>query len=155
MAEYVAGRGTTALGIIGTVLGSIGTAGGLSLLGNPAQAAVAYENTGACMHDVQIMQQMAEKDSQIARLESEKYTNNAVIDLYKYVDGELKSLRAESNNKWTDQAVINANLSNGLTAVNGQVQSIAQTVANITRTAVPSSAICNFGGCSTCGTSNI
>nr|DAU72909.1 MAG TPA: hypothetical protein [Caudoviricetes sp.] len=31
MAEYVAGRGTTALGIIGTVLGSIGTAGsGLS-----------------------------------------------------------------------------------------------------------------------------
>lgn len=155
MAEYVAGRGTTALGIIGTVLGSIGTAGGLSLLGTPAQAAVAYENTGACMHDVQIMQQMAEKDSQIARLESEKYTNNAVIDLYKYVDGELKSLRAESNNKWTDQAVINANLSNGLTAVNGQVQSIAQTVANITRTAVPSSAICNFGGCSTCGTSNI
>lgn len=27
MAEYVAGKGTTALGIIGTVLGSIGTAG--------------------------------------------------------------------------------------------------------------------------------
>ena len=155
MAEYVAGRGTTALGIIGTVLGSIGTAGGLSLLGAPAQAALAYENTGACMHDVQTMQEMAEKDSQIARLESEKYTNNAVIDLYKYVDGELKNLRADSNNKWTDQAVINANLSNGLTAVNGQVQSIAQTVANITRTAVPSSAICNFGGCSTCGTSNI
>jgi hypothetical protein len=37
MAEFVAGKGTTALGIIGTVLGSLGVAGnsgaGLNLLG--------------------------------------------------------------------------------------------------------------------------
>jgi hypothetical protein len=38
MAEFVAGKGTTALGIIGTVLGSLGVAGsngmGLNLFGN-------------------------------------------------------------------------------------------------------------------------
>ena len=82
MAEYVAGRGTTALGIIGTVLGSIGTAGsGLNLLG--ANPAAVYENSSVCVHDMQMTQELAKKDAEISRLESEKYTNNAVIDLYK------------------------------------------------------------------------
>lgn len=53
MAEYVAGRGTTALGIIGTVLGSIGTAGsGLNLFG--ARPAEVYENSNVCVHDMQM-----------------------------------------------------------------------------------------------------
>lgn len=156
MAEYVAGKGTTALGIIGTVLGSIGTAGsGLNLLG--ANPAAVYENTNVCVHDMQMTQELAKKDAEISRLESEKYTNNAVIDLYKYIDGELKGMREQSNGKWTEQAVINANLSNGLTALSGQVANTAQLVAQITKTAVPSSAICNFNnGCgSCCGSVNI
>lgn len=147
MAEYVAGRGTTALGIIGTVLGSIGTAGnGLNLLGGGD-----YQNQGVCVHDMQLAQEIAKKDAEIARLQGEQYTNNAVIDLYKYIDGELKGMREQSNTKWTEQAVVNANLSNGLTVVSSQAQSTAQLVAQITRTAVPSSAICNFGGCGSCG----
>ena len=156
MAEYVAGRGTTALGIIGTVLGSIGTAGsGLNLFG--ARPAAVYENTNVCVHDMQMTQELAKKDAEISRLESEKYTNNAVIDLYKYIDGELKGMREQSNSKWTEQAVVNANLSNGLTALSGQAASTAQLVAQITKTAVPSSAICNFNsGCgSCCGSVNV
>lgn len=153
MADYVAGRGTTALGIIGTVLGSIGTAGsGLNILGgNPAAAN--YQNQGVCVHDMQMAQEIAQKDATIARLQGEQYTNNAVIDLYKYIDGELKEMREQGNQKWTDQAVVNANLSNGLTAVSAQAQATAQLVASITKTAVPSSAICNFGcnSCSSCG----
>jgi hypothetical protein len=47
MAEFVAGRGTTALGIIGTVLGSLGVAGnngmGLNLFGN--------NQNGCCSED--------------------------------------------------------------------------------------------------------
>lgn len=47
--------------------------------------------------------------------------------------------------------VVNANLSNGLTALSGQAASTAQLVAQITKTAVPSSAICNFNsGCGSC-----
>lgn len=156
MAEYVAGRGTTALGIIGTVLGSIGTAGsGLNLLG--ANPAAVYENNAVCVHDMQMTQELAQKDAQIARLESKQYTNDAVINLYKYVDGEFKTMREQLNAKWTEQAVVNANLSNGLTALSGQVQSTAQLVAQITKTAVPSSAICNFNsGCGSCsGSVNI
>lgn len=156
MAEYVAGRGTTALGIIGTVLGSIGTAGsGLNLLG--ANPAAVYENSNICVHDAQMMQELAKKDAEISRLQGEQYTNNAVIDLYKYIDGELKNMREQSNGKWTEQAVVNANLSNGLTALSGQAASTAQLVAQITKTAVPSSAICNFNsGCgSCCGSVNV
>lgn len=156
MAEYVAGRGTTALGIIGTVLGSIGTAGsGLNLLG--ANPAAVYENNAVCVHDMQMTQELAQKDAQIARLESKQYTNDAVIDLYKYVDGEFKTMREQLNAKWTEQAVVNANLSNGLTALSGQAASTAQLVAQITKTAVPSSAICNFNsGCGSCsGSVNI
>lgn len=151
MAEYVAGKGTTALGIIGTVLGSIGTAGsGLNLLG--ANPAAVYENANVCVHDMQMTQELAKKDAEISRLQGEQYTNNAVIDLYKYIDGELKGMREQSNGKWTEQAVVNANLSNGLTALSGQAASTAQLVAQITKTAVPSSAICNFNnGCGSCG----
>mgnify|MGYP004543849031 CR=1 FL=1 len=151
MAEYVAGKGTTALGIIGTVLGSIGTAGsGLNLLG--ARPAAVYENNAVCVHDMQMTQELAKKDAEISRLQGEQYTNNAVIDLYKYIDGELKGMREQSNGKWTEQAVVNANLSNGLTALSGQVANTAQLVAQITKTAVPSSAICNFNsGCGSCG----
>lgn len=156
MAEYVAGRGTTALGIIGTVLGSIGTVGsGLNLLG--ANPAAVYENSNVCVHDMQMAQELAQKDAQISRLESEKYADSVGLGLYKYIDGELKSIREQSNTKWTEQAVVNANLSNGLTALSGQAASTAQLVAQITKTAVPSSAICNFNsGCgSCCGSVNV
>lgn len=155
MAEYVAGRGTTALGIIGTVLGSIGTAGTLGAGANilsgvkPANAAP-YEMTGACMHDVDTLKELMEKDAEIARYRSEKYSDKVGLELYKYIDGELKDLRENQNNKWTDQAVINATVNQGLTALSGQVTAVAETVSQITKVAVPQSAICNFG----CGCNN-
>ena len=152
MAEYVAGKGTTALGIIGTVLGSIGTAGvagnGLlsGLTGKQAVAAP-YEMTGACMHDVDTLKEFMAKDAEIAKYKSEKYADGVGIELYKYIDGELKDIRATQNAKWTDQAVINATLNQGLTALSGQVTAVANTVNQITKVAVPQSSICNFGCC--------
>lgn len=156
MAEYVAGRGTTAMSILGTTFGAIGTvASGLNLAGT--RPAAVYENNAVCVHDMKMAQELAQKDAQIARLDSKQYTNDAVIDLYKYVDGEFKTIREQLNAKWTEQAVVNANLSNGLTALSGQAASTAQLVAQITKTAVPSSAICNFNsGCgSCCGSVNV
>lgn len=158
MAEYVAGKGTTALGIIGTVLGSIGTAGvagnGGILPGLTGKQAVApYEMTGACMHDVSTLKELMAKDAEIAKLNSEKYSDKVGIELYKYIDGELKDIRATQNAKWTDQAVINATMNQGLTALSGQVTAVANTVNQITKVAVPQSSICNFGCCG-CGCNN-
>lgn len=151
MAEYVAGRGTTALGIIGTVLGSIGTAGtlgtGANILSGGRAVNAPYEMTGACMHDVDTLKELMEKDAEIARYRSEKYSDTVGLELYKYIDGELKDMRADQNAKWTDQAVINATVNQGLTALSGQVTAVADTVNQITKVAVPQSAICNFGCC--------
>lgn len=151
MAEYVAGRGTTALGIIGTVLGSIGTAGtlgtGANILSGGRSAGAPYEMTGACMHDVDTLKELMAKDAEIARYRSEKYSDTVGLELYKYIDGELKDMRADQNAKWTDQAVINATVNQGLTALSGQVTAVANTVNQITKVAVPQSAICNFGCC--------
>lgn len=151
MAEYVAGRGTTALGIIGTVLGSIGTAGtlgtGANILSGGRSTGAPYEMTGACMHDVDTLKELMAKDAEIARYRSEKYSDTVGLELYKYIDGELKDMRADQNAKWTDQAVINATVNQGLTALSGQVTAVANTVNQITKVAVPQSAICNFGCC--------
>ncbi len=154
MAEYMAGKGTTALGIIGTVLGSIGTAGtlgtGANILTGAKPVAASYEMTGACMHDVDTLKELMNKDAEIARYRSEKYADNVGLELYKYIDGELKEMRENQNNKWTDQAVINATVNQGLTALGGQVGAVAETVSQITRVAVPQSSICNFGCCNGC-----
>jgi hypothetical protein len=65
MAEFVAGKGTTALGIIGTVLGSLGVAGnngmGLNLFGN--------SNCG-CSEDHVVNRYEAAQEAKIAQLES-------------------------------------------------------------------------------------
>ena len=149
MAEYIAGKGTTAMGVIGTVLGSIGAAGilngtGLNLLGNnPAQT-------------IDYVREIENKDMELAQLRAEKYSDKSNLEVYKYFDGELKELRSELNTKFTDQAVINSTLSNGLATINNQVTTITNLVAGITKTAVPSSAICNFGcGCNPCSNGNI
>ena len=147
MADYVAGRGTTALGIIGTVLGGLGTVGAI----HPGISATSYEGTGACMHDLETAKECAAKDAEISRLKSEQYANNVGIEVYKELAGKINEIKETQNAKWTDQMVVNANLSNAVTALDGQAKSTANLVAQITRTAVPQSAICNFGGGCGCG----
>lgn len=169
MAEYVAGRGTTALGVIGTVLGGIGTAAAMA--GNPIggypynyNPSSDYNGQVACKHDIASAERMAEKDAEIARLKSEKYADAVRdeakqygIEVYKELKGNLTEvtkeltqkidfLKEKQSEKWTDQAVINANITNAITALDGQVKSTAGLVAQITKTAVPESAICSFSG---------
>lgn len=155
MAEFVAGRGTQALGIIGTVLGSLGTAlatgNGVNLLGTNSIG----RTVGTCSEDHLVNryemaqeQKISELESQIALRDANTYSDQKLLEVYKYFDGELKDIRAHSCENEKAQAVVNANLNASIVALNGQVAATAQTLAGITRTAVPSSSICNFGcGC--------
>lgn len=125
MAEFVAGRGTTALDIIGTVLGGLGTlANGTNILGlgssSTNSASTPFEMTGACMHDVDIAKELMAKDAQIAKLESEKYADSVGLKLYEYVEGQLKAITATQNDKWATQLVVNSNLNGGLSSLNAQ-----------------------------------
>ena len=152
MADYVAGRGTTAMSIIGTVLGGISALGGNAggLLNNGSVAAYEYHN--ATMHDIEDAQKLAAKDAEIAQLKSEKYADAVredakqySIEIYKELAGKINDMKDLQNAKWTDQMVVNAQISDAITALDGKANNTANLVAQITRTAVPQSAICNFG----------
>lgn len=146
MSDYVAKGGTTALGIIGTVLGSIGTAGsGVLGLGRMA-------NGGGTMDSERckdMLRELSEKDSEVARLKGEKYTDEHILNTYKYIDGRLRDVEKQISDNAAAQAVINCKLDCGINLLNQQVASINNTLALITKTAVPKSIVVDFNTATT------
>ena len=171
MAEWVAGKGTTALGIIGTTLGGLAVANGGAgnILGGNRQpsdtatiAAIpalvnSASNSGQLEADrkvtsceIDLIRENYSKDMEIAQLKAEQSMDAKILDLYKWTDGQIKDLRETQNAKWTEQAVINATTTTGITTLKGQVDSVTAAVNAITQTVVPQRVICNTG-CGTCG----
>lgn len=156
MAEFaskgVAGSGL-GLGIAGTALGILngGWLNGTGLFNN--NTCGCSENMVVNRYELGQESKIAELQSQIALRDANTYNDQKILEVYKYFDGELKQIRETQNNKWTDQAVINATVNSSLNVLSGQVGTINNTLAQITRTAVPSSAICDFcNRCNTCTT---
>lgn len=103
--DYTAGRGTTALGIIGTALGGLAVAGN-GMLGNVLGTPVNNGYMHGCHEDHVINRYEAEQQATIARLETEKkmlestiFTDGKTLEMYKYIDGELKDIRGELCNQ--------------------------------------------------------
>lgn len=145
MAEWVAGKGTTALATIGTVLGGVAAAGGG--LGNILGNGVCNENMPVNRYELNQVRESIGLQSENSELRGELKMNEKVLDLYRYVEGELKEIRSHQNDKWTEQAVVNANVNAGLVALKGQVDESAAILAQITGVAVKRSAICDIGCC--------
>lgn len=144
--EYQAGRGTTALGIIGTILGSVGTAGALGVGANWLTGGSTMGNSNNTT--LALMEELSNKNREIAQLTAEKYSDNSDLALYKYFDGKLEEMRDKYETRFAEQAVINANVTGSISALSQQVRESANLLNDITQTAVPSSKICNFGcGC--------
>ena len=105
--EYASnGKGNlgVTLGAIGTGLGVFG--GGLSNLfggwgANPA--AGCSENTPVTRYELDREQKLAQKDSEIALLKANAYNDQKAVELYAYIDGQLKDIRKSI----CDQAVHN------------------------------------------------
>lgn len=104
--EYTAGRGTTALGIVGTALGGLAVAGGPLL-----NAALRSGNGGEnCSENHLVNRYEAGQAARIAELETEvklrdanTYTDQKMLDVYKYIDGRIRGVESEL----CDQRVIN------------------------------------------------
>ena len=141
--------------------GIIGTSGfGLALLnglgglfgggmGGPARA--------TCSEDHFINRYEASQSARIAELETEVklrdsniYTDQKILELYKYFDGENKQLNSTICEFKAQQGVVNANLMAGVDVLNSQIADTRAILGGITRTAVPSNVICNMC-CSPCG----
>lgn len=139
----VAGAGL-GLGIAGTALGLL--SGGLGNLGigwngvNPTNVTCS-ENMTVNRYELGQEQKIAKLESEKALLESTIYTNGQLNDLRNYVDGKFSSV----NNELRDIAVYQATNTATIGCITNQVNALNASIASITRTAVPASAICDFG----------
>lgn len=142
--------------------GIIGTSGfGLALLnglGGIFNAAAPVRPV--CSEDHLVNRYEATQSARIAELETEVklrdaniYTDQKMLELYKYFDGENKAIRADFCEAKAEQGVINANLMAGVDVLKNQVSDTRAILSGITRTAVPSNVICNMC-CNPCGNTN-
>jgi hypothetical protein len=141
--------------------GIIGTSGfGLALL-NGLGGILGTAPKTVCSEDHLVNRYEASQAARIAELETEVkfrdssiYTDQKMLELYKYFDAENKAMRAEFCEYKGQQGVINANLMTGVDVLKSQIADTRAILAGITRTAVPSNVICNMC-CNSCsGTGN-
>lgn len=141
--QSVAGGGTTALGVIGTTLGGLALAGGNAngLLGNVFGGGVA--NSALV--------------SEIAQLKAEKYTdeksledrdriaalNDKVIGYVIDIDKRLSTVEATGPLR---EQILAQKIECCCNSANTAISALAQTVANITKTVVPNSSVCQGFG---------
>lgn len=129
--EY-ARRGTAnaglATGIIGTALGALNGLGGM------AWGRGANGDCGVSHYELTMGTSMAQKDAEIALLRSNTYNDQKMIEMYKYIDGELKGIRSEL----CQQAVVNAQVAANLSCM----QQTINTLSGLTKTVIPINSIC-------------
>lgn len=109
--DYTAGRGTTALGIIGTTLGGLAVAGGTLLNGMAGRTAAAHGCAAeGCSENHVVNRYEAAQAARIAQLETEvklrdanTYTDQKSLEMYQYIDSRLRGIEQ----KLCDQAVTN------------------------------------------------
>lgn len=150
------------LGIAGTALGLLN--GGLgNILGG--WGAKGRAGNGNCQENMPVNryelgqeQKIAELQASLALRDANTYGDQKLLEVYKYVDGELKDIRSTMCANDKAQAVINAKFESGFAILNTQVTSISNTIANLTKTVIPNSSVCpGWGtvavhdtGCGTC-----
>ena len=106
--DYVAKRGTTALGIIGTSLGGLAVAGGpiLAAMNNRGGRCAAHAQkvvVNECSENHTVNRYEAAQAARIAELETEvklrdanAYTDQKLLEMYQYTDGRLRSIEADN-----------------------------------------------------------
>ena len=133
MAEYQAGRGTTALGIIGTVLGSLGVAGngGFGLFNS---GAACHENTPVNRYEASQSARIAELETEVKLRDANVYTMQEMGKLRDYVDAKFSTVHEEL----CQQRVYNATNTAALNCISGQVAQLM----SLTKMVIPNSSIC-------------
>ena len=142
----VAGSGL-GLGIAGTALGVLNSSNGGGLLGGLFG--------GNCQNQVSTLQ------AEISQLRAEKYSDQSIAAVYtalrnetqalsdrlldKYIapiSQEISDMRVREANTNAKIAEVGCLANTGITALQGQINCLQQTVAGITKTVVPISSVC-------------
>lgn len=136
MAEYQAGRGTTALGIIGTVLGSLGVAGngGLGLFSGVGAAPYCHENMPVNRYEASQSARIAELETEVKLRDANTFTMSEMGKLRGYVDNKFAAVEKSI----CDQAVYNATN----TATIGCIANQVNQLMSLTKVVIPNTSIC-------------
>lgn len=162
------GIGGAALGVLsgglGNLLGNLGGAPAAqaaqtaaadttaSMTAMLAAASLAGRNGGTCSEDHTINRYEAQKDARIAELETEvklrdanTYTDQKMLDMYKYFDGELKAVRQNL----CDQAVWNATQTSTIGCMGQQVAALQSVMQGLTKIVISNDSVCPGWGTAT------
>jgi hypothetical protein len=121
----VAGAGL-GLGIAGTALGLLNGGlgnilGGCGNCGNPYMG-VCSDNMPVTRYEMQLNQSNAAKDAEIALLKANTYGDQKSLELYRYIDGELRSIRATL----CEQAVTNQKTADSFALASADLAAVKQ-----------------------------
>lgn len=104
-------------------------------------------------YEAAMMDKMAAKDAEISLLKADKYTDEKIVEVTKYVDGKIEGLAREVRANKEEQAAVNLNQA----VINGKTTSTLQCMQNeidsldrMTRRYVPSYNVCQQDCCG-CG----
>ena len=135
MAEFaskgVAGSGL-GLGIAGTALGILN--GGLGNILGGFGANACSDNMPVTRYELEMENKLMGKDSEIALLKSEKYTDEKIVDVYERLSTRIAGVEQQVS----AQAVYNATVNANLACIQNQVAQLQ----SLTKTIVPASSIC-------------
>ena len=123
MGEFVAGKGTTALSIIGTVLGSLGVAGnnGFGLFRNGCNNGCS-ENTPVNRYELNQETVIAGLKSDVALRDANIYNDQKLLEVYKYFDGQVKDIRQTMCDNDKALAVSNAKIEGTFAVLGEQIK---------------------------------
>lgn len=140
MAEFaskgVAGAGL-GLGIAGTALGVLN--GGLGgVLGANNIANICSDNMCVNRYELELENKIVSKDSEIALLKSNIYTDQKLTDVYSNLQAQLNAIKDNQNAVNMQQAVYNGTN----TATIGCIQEQIAQLQGLTKLVVPNTSIC-------------
>lgn len=167
--HHVTGAGQ---GTYNTVAGSLGLASFLGLGNNGGGGGLGLFGGGnsVSQREIEATKQISALEMSNAILASEKNTTQQILELYRYEDtkreqdrARLEAMQREYMGLITaerearilaekEQAVFNAQVTQGLSATSTQIAAMQQVLNTITTSVIPSNKICEVGCC--CGGNN-
>ena len=139
----IAGAGL-GLGVAGTALGILN--GGLgNILGGMGGNAVCSESTMVNRYELNMTQQMANKDMEIAYWRGQDETNKKISDAFINLTGQINNLAAEVRHNKDEQGAINlqqAVYNSTNTAALGCMQGQIAQLFSLTKLVVPNGSVC-------------
>lgn len=125
----VAGTGL-GLGIAGTALGLLAGNNGLNLFGNNNCG----ENGVVNRYELSQSARIAELETEVKLRDSNIYTDQKILDLYKYIDGKVSNVEAQI----CQQNVYNATNTATINCMAGQINQLM----GLTKLIIPNTSVC-------------